>query len=295
MKLIGSVGLILLLAAGCQSKKSERPSIYEGKINVGIDESIYQIIHAETDGYRMHYPRASFVNAVMPENTAVKLLLEDSMDVICITRTLNAEELEVLKKREISYKPAPMALDAVVLIAHPDASLGSVSLPDLKRMFTDEGSPFKLVFDNGNSSNLNQVLTRLGVTEFSRKNVVAAGGNQKVFDWVKKDKNAIGFVGFNLISEKSNEVTQELKSSVKILGVKDQAGAVRPSRAGILEQTYPFHRTIYLHTLGTGWGVENGFIRFACSKPGQLIAEKMGLVPYYAIPKEFVLSKGALD
>lgn len=294
MKLIWSAGLILLLA-GCQSKKSERPSIYEGRINVGMDESIYQIIHAETDGYRMHYPRASFTNSVMPENMAVKLLLEDSMDVICITRTLNAEELQVLEKREITYKPAPMALDAVVLIAHPEASLGSVSLSDLKRMFTDEESPFKLVFDNGNSSNLNQVLTRLGITDFSRKNVVAAGGNQKVFDWVKKDRNAIGFTGYNLISEKSNEVTRELKNSVKILGVKDLDTAVKPTRSTILEQTYPFHRTIYLHTLGTAWGVENGFIRFACSKPGQLIAEKMGLVPYYAIPKEFVLSKESME
>jgi len=294
MKFLWSAGLILLLA-GCQSKKSERPSIYEGRINVAIDESILQVIHAETDGYRMHYPKASFNNFVMPENTAVKLLLQDSMDVICITRTLNEEEMEVLKKREITYKPAPMALDAVVLIAHPEASLEGVSLESLKRMFTDESSPSKLVFDSGNSSNLNQVLTRLGITDFSRKNVVAAGGNQKVFDWVKKDKNAIGFVGYNLISEKSSELSRDLKSSVKVLAVSDEGTGVLPSKSTILEQTYPFHRTIYLHTLGTAWGVENGFIRFACTKPGQLIAEKMGLVPYYAIPKEFVLSKESLD
>lgn len=294
MKFLWSAGLVLLLA-GCQSKKSERPNIYEGRINVGIDESILQVIHAETDGYRMHYPKASFNNFVMPENTAVKLLLQDSMDVICITRTLNEEEMEVLKKREITYKPAPMALDAVVLIAHPEASLEGVSLESLKRMFTDESSPSKLVFDSGNSSNLNQVLTRLGITDFSRKNVVAAGGNQKVFDWVKKDKNAIGFVGYNLISEKSSELSRDLKSSVKVLGVSDEGTHVLPSKSTILEQTYPFHRTIYLHTLGTAWGVENGFIRFACTKPGQLIAEKMGLVPYYAIPKEFVLSKESLD
>lgn len=294
MKWIWCAGLFLMLA-GCQSKKSKRPSIYEGRITVGIDESIWQVINAETDGYRMHYPRASFDNLVVPENTAVRLLLQDSLDVICITRTLNAEEMEVLKKREITYKPAPMALDAVVLIAHPDAPVKSIALADLKRMFTDETSPVKLVFDSGNSSNLNQVLTRLGITEFSRKNVVAAGGNQKVFDWVKQDKNAIGFTGYNLISEKSNEMTRELKNSVKILGVSEDGAAVSPSKATILEQTYPFHRTIYLHTLGTAWGVENGFIRFSCSKPGQLIAEKMGLVPYYAIPKEFVLSTESLD
>ncbi len=294
MKFLWNVALLLLLA-GCQSKENKRPSIYEGNIHVGIDESIFQVMQAQTEGYRMHYPRASFNNHVMPENTAVKLLLEDSMDVICITRTLNAEELEILKKREITYKPAPMALDAVVLIMHPEASRREITLEQLKAMFSDESSSAKLVFDSGNSSNLNQVLTRLGVTDFSRKNVVSAGGNQKVFDWVKKDKGAIGFVGYNLISEKSNEVTRELKSSVKILGVSETGAGVMPTRTTILNGTYPFHRTIYLHTLGTAWGVENGFIRFSCTKPGQLIAEKMGLVPYYAIPKEFVLSTEPLD
>ena len=294
MKLLWCTGLILLLA-GCQSKKNKPPSIYEGTINVGMDESIAQVINAQTDGYRMHYPRAGFKNFVMPENTAVKLLLEDSMDVICITRTLNEEELEVLRKREITYKPAPMALDAVVLIMHPQSSVETVSLEQLKGMFADESSGIKLVFDSGNSSNLNQVLSRLGIREFSRKNVVAAGGNQKVFEWVQKDRNAIGFVGFNLISEKSSATSRELKNSVKILEVNDGGEGVAPSRKSILEQTYPFHRTIYLHTLGSAWGVENGFIRFSCSKPGQLIAEKMGLVPYYAIPKEFVLSTEPLD
>jgi len=139
------------------------------------------------------------------------------------------------------------------------------------------------------------VLDRLGLTEFSRKNVVAAGGNQKVFDWVKKDKSAIGFVGFNLISEKSSAISRELKESVKVLALSESGPGVVPTRASILNQTYPFFRTIYLHTLGSAWGVENGFIRFSCSKPGQLIAEKMGLVPYYAIPKEFVLSTESLE
>ncbi|WP_367916147.1 PstS family phosphate ABC transporter substrate-binding protein [Leadbetterella sp. DM7] len=294
MRWIGIMVCVLVLAA-CQSKKSDRPSIYEGRINVGMDESIGAIIHAETDGYRMHYPRASFDNYVMPENTAVKLLLEDSMDVICITRTLNEEEMKVLEKREITYKPAPMALDAVVLVMNREAQRTGISLAELRQLFTSGDSPVKLVFDSGNSSNLNQVLGRLGITDFSRKNVVAAGGNQKVFDWVQKDRNAIGFVGYNLISEKSSEVTRELKNSVKILNVSGDGAGVLPSKTTILDQTYPFHRTIYLHTLGTAWGVENGFIRFACSKPGQLIAEKMGLVPYYAIPKEFVLSKESLD
>jgi phosphate transport system substrate-binding protein len=281
--------LILGIIWGCQGKENKRPSIYEGKINVAMDESIMPLIQAETDGYKMHYPKAGFETFVMPETQAVKWLLSDSMDVICITRLLNEEEMAIVNKREIKYIPAPMALDAVVLITHPDSDLKQLSLDELKDLFKGKGR--KLVFDVGSSSNLNHVLSTLGIKEFDKDAVVAAGSNLKVFDFVKKDKSAIGFVGFNMISEKSNEGSVELRNSVKILSVD----GIAPSKGTIVEQVYPFHRTIYLHTLGTAWGVENGFIRFACTKPGQLIAEKMGLVPYYAIPKEFYLSKEDLQ
>lgn len=281
---------LLFVSVACSSKEDKRPSIYEGRIKVGTDESISKVISAATDAYTMHYPKAGFDHFVMPENTAVRLLLKDSLNVICITRLLNEEEMAVLEKRKIKYRPAPMALDAVVLIVHPDSPMRDFSLEELKHFFTTQGEGPKLVFDSGNSSNLNQVMGKLGITDFNKGRVVAAGGNSKVFEWVKKDKNAIGFIGYNLISEKSNEATRDLKKSVKILSVS----GVEPKKSSILEQTYPFQRTIYLHTLGSAWGVNNGFIRFACTKPGQLIAEKMGLVPYYSIPKEFYISKEEL-
>ncbi len=288
-------GVLCLLLVACGSKKSKEPSIYEGEISVGIDESIRQIIDAETDAYNMRYRGARFNNYTVPEGTAVKLLLQDSLDVICITRKLNDEEMKILEAREIKYIPAPMALDAVVLITNHGYGEEEISLEKLKTLFTDENTDTKLVFDVGNSSNLNYVLSKLGIKDFNRKNVVAAGSNEKVFEWVKKDKNAIGFTGFNLISEKSNTFSRELKNSVKILRVNEKNIAILPNKTSILDQTYPFNRVIYLHTLGSAWGVENGFIRFACTKPGQLIVEKMGLVPYYAIPKEFILANESMQ
>lgn len=287
-------GILALFALSCGPKQKE-PNINEGNINVGIDESLRQVLDAEMDAYSNIYKGATFNRFSIPENQAVKLLLEDSMDVICITRTMNEEELKILAERKITYKPAPMALDAVVLVTNKEGATENITVERLTELFRSESESVKLVFDVGNSSNLNIVLAKLGITEFNRKNVVAAGSNEKVFDWVKMDKNAIGFVGFNLISEKSSMSSQELKNSVKILSVKDSLNYVFPEKRTILEQTYPFNRIIYLHTLGTAWGVENGFIRYACTKPGQLIAEKMGLVPYYAIPKQFVISKDPID
>ncbi len=284
---------VLLVSFSC--KKNEKPSIYHGEINVGIDEAVSQLVEAQTESYRSHYPGAKFNNYVIPENEAVKLLLEDSMDVICITRLLNESEMKILEERKIKYRPAPMALDAVVLVVNREYSGDVVSFEELKEYFQGGDTGAKLVFDRGNSSNLNYVLSSLGITDFDKKNVVSAGGTENVIEWVKKDKNAIGFIGYNHISEIKSQATRDLRNSIKILGVRSTGEAVRPDKKTILHQTYPLNRIVYLHTLGSAWGVENGFIRFACTKTGQLVAEKMGLIPYYAVPKQFVLSKEDLD
>ena len=283
---------LILLVLSCN--KEEKPSIYKGFVRVGIDGSIMDVIQAQTEAYAHHYRGAEFDNQAVPENRAVSLLLKDSLDLICITRLMNEQEMEILKQRRLKYIPAPMAKDAVVLISNPNSDFDQVDLEKLKDLFTNESSTTKLVFDMGNSSSLNLVLSKLRIGKFNKKNVVAAGGSENVFEWVKKDKNAIGFIGYNWVSQDRSVENRKRKNEIKILKLKTDAGLLQPNFENILDDDYPFSRTIYLHTLGNNWGVENGFIRYACTKPGQLIAEKMGLIPYYKIKKEYYLRKEPL-
>lgn len=284
----------LFLIIGCSSP--DKPSIYYGEINVGIDESVFKVIEAQTEAYAHKYRGASFNNFAIPENKAVELLLKDSMDVICITRLLTDEEMRIVEEdKGIKYRPAPMAHDAVILIVHPESELGRIDFERLRDLFTGKDQSLKMVFDVGNSSNLNLVLKELGLEDFDRENVVAAGNNEKVFERIQKDRNAIGFVGFNLISESKSAETVKLRESVKVLPVSKDGEYVLAERMSMLDKTYPFSRIIYMHTLGNAWTVENGFIRFACSQPGQLIADKMGLVSYYFLPSEFYMTQDPID
>lgn len=293
---VGLAVLLSFLVLACRKSENKEPSINSGNINVGVDESILKLIDEESGAYMNQYKGAKINNFAMPENEAVKWLLNDSVQVVAITRLLTDKELELAgEDLVVNYKPAPIAMDAVLLITNKDFLLSEVSVEKLRNVFSGKDSSFKLVFDGGNSSNLNQVMAKLGLKEFNRENVVSAGGTSKVFDWVQKDKNAIGFVGYNFISEKSSKDNQDLKATVKILSVSDSASAVFPNKKTILNQTYPFNRIIYLHTFTTTWGVENGFIRYASSKPGQLIAEKMDLIPYFAVPKQFVIAKEPIN
>lgn len=62
-----------------------------------------------------------------------------------------------------------------------------------------------------------------------------------------------------------------------------------PNTRDIKARKYPFERTIILHTKETVWGVSKGFIRFSCSQVGQLVTEKMGLVPNFNMPRTVFL------
>ncbi len=301
MKKLFLPGLLMLSVYGCGptggSSEGEEVSIRKGKIVLAADESLQPIVDAEVSAYRIHYPEAEFVVRYVPEQKAINLMLNDSAEVAVVTRELNAEEQAVFEKRKIKYQPARMALDAVTLVVNKDFKDSSITFGELKELFTsDKISGKKLVFDNGSSSNLNVMLSRLGISEFTNANVFAANGNQDVFATVEKNSSAIGVIGNNWISDLDDSKAVALRERVKILSVSENGkDFYKPDFRVLKARKYPLERLVFMHTTQGRWGVAKGFIRFSCSQVGQLVAEKMGLLPYYIIPKEVILDKTPLN
>ncbi len=276
---------------------SEEPVINKGSAIIAIDEAILPVIKAQISAYKIHYPMTTINPRFVSEQKAIALLLKDSVGMAATTRGLNADELKVMNSRGIKYNPARMAIDAVALIVNKDNKDSTISLEKLKYLLTDKTSKTKLIFDKSNSSNLNSIMDKLEIKEININNIYAAEGNLNVFEKIKADQTAIGFIGYNWISDTDDSEDMKLKNSVKILGVslKNSQNYFKPSLKNLKARNYPLERFIFIHTLSKNWGVENGFIRFSCSKVGQLVTEKMGLVPFYIIPKEYILNTEPLN
>jgi phosphate transport system substrate-binding protein len=282
---------ISLFTFAC-SNSSEKPSIKRGNIEIAVDESLKKIIEAQINAYKMHYPEAVIVPKYVSEQKAIAMLLQDSITIAATTRDFNEAELKVLASRKIKYQPAPMAIDATVLVVNKANSKKNITLEELKTLLTDKNSKTKLIFDNSNSSNINHIVKVLKIEELNTANIFSANGNLKVLEEIQNDPNAIGFIGFNWFSEVQDTKTQQLIEKVDIMGVSNFKSNIyfQPNLKNLKNRNYPLERFIILHTLKGTWGLENGFIRFSCAKIGQLVVEKMGLVPYYRIPKEFLLN-----
>lgn len=297
MNKIISILILGTLLYSCGPNAGEKePIINEGTISIAIDESLLPIMKAQINAYKWHYPKANINPIILEEQKSIPLLLKDSLTILVATREFNENELRVLKSRNIKYVPARMAIDAVALIKAKNSSDTIISIEQLKFLLTDKNSKTKLIFDRGNSSNLNLIMKKLNISEINIDNIYSAEGNINVIDLVNKFPGSIGFLGYNWISDTDDPKAMSYKDRFNLMAVSEnKKEAYKPSLKNIKERNYAFERFIYLHTLKKTWGIENGFIRFCCSKIGQLVTEKMGLVPFYIMPKEYLLNTESMS
>ena len=84
---------------------------------------------------------------------------------------------------------------------------------------SNQTGPITLVFDYANSSNLNFMLKRFSVKDVKALRLYTSNSNEKVIDFVKENRSAIGFIGVNWISDGNAALTDELSSGLRVLGL----------------------------------------------------------------------------
>lgn len=277
----------------CNSQeKQDLPN--EGEITIAADESLQPIVDAQIMAYNAHYPKAKLNVIYMPEQRAMSLMMNDSVNIAIVTREATSGEQAVYTSNNIPYLPAKMALDGVAIISNLESQIKKLSITDLKAMFEGEkNTDIKLVFDNSNSSNLNYMVSKLGIKDIKKANIFAADGNKDVIDYIKKNKNAIGVIGGNWISDVDDSKSQNFINSIHVVGISDSKTPDKyytPTTASLKARVYPFERKVILHTK-KGYGLTSAFIRFCCAYVGQLVVEKSGLLPFYIYKREIIIEK----
>jgi phosphate transport system substrate-binding protein len=247
--------------------------------------------------YNAHYPKAKINVIYMPEQKAMRLMMNDSVNIAIVTREATPGEKAVYTNNNIPYLPAKMALDGVAIISNMESPIKNINLHELKAMFEGKkNTDVKLVFDNSSSSNLNYMIQRLALKDVNNANIFAANGNKDVIEYIKKNKNAIGFIGGNWISDIDDSKSQNFINSIHVVGISDTKtpdNYYKPTTASLKARKYPFERKVILHTK-KGYGLTSAFIRFCCAYIGQLVVEKSGLLPYYIYKREIIIEKKPL-
>ncbi|WP_262149360.1 PstS family phosphate ABC transporter substrate-binding protein [Chryseobacterium foetidum] len=287
-KSILNVFFILTVFLSCSKDTTDSPQT--GDITVVADESFENVTRVLKDRYMLFYPKTKINLKIKKENEALQDLLKGKARVIVMSRDLTANEKTAFKQKFNSdVEPARFAADGLVFIVSKGSAVENVSVDEIKRRLLDGKN--SLIFDGSNSANTSFIAKRLGIAPNDLKYSTLAS-NEDIITQINKYPNSIGVVGFNALSRPHNTESKMFRESVKILPVVDAKGkSISISPQTMKNNTYPFTRVLYFITNEAYFGLGNGFIRFSCSQPGQIIVKKQGLQPFYIIPREVKITE----
>ncbi len=274
-------------------------TITTGEITIAVEEGYKPVISSCIDVFDSIYRTAKINPRYTSEGEAVKLLINDSVQVVIIGRQLTAEENAYFQSRGFSPPTTPIAYDALGIILNPSNLDTVLTVQQVRDIFTGKTTNWKdinpksklgviqLVFDNPLSGTLRYVRDSVIAGEELSKQASALKNNEEVIKYVSKNKNAIGIIAANWISDTDDGGVQKFMREIRIADIAKETGKVGygPYQAYLATGDYPFKRTVYIiNAQGRRNGLGAGIASYL-AKDGQRIMLKDGLLPAFAVTR----------
>jgi phosphate transport system substrate-binding protein len=290
--------LLILLMAGCMNNANKKPvdTPTSGKIKIAVDESYKSLVDAEIYTFQSLYTLTKIEPAYTNEADVINAFMKDSVPLIIVNRKLTKEEEVRLNAVQSIPRATRIAFDAVAFIVNndnPDTNLYYDRVADIfygrinKWKQLDPKSKLddiKVVFDNYKSGNPRYFREKFNLPNLP-STCFAVENNEAVISYVEKNKNALGVISVNWISDKYDSLTIHFLKKVKVAGISSQGNNdpgttfYQPFQAYIAEGFYPFIREVYCINRQPYAGLGYGFTSFIAGPQGQLIVLHTGLVP----------------
>ena len=296
--LVAAVCIILATSCGSNHRK---PATWRTSddVHIAVDETFRDIMEEEVETFGLLNPASAMKPVYCSEDSAIRMLLRDSVRCAITTRKLSKDELDVLKNYKLDAKQAMIATDAFALIVskdNPDTLITVSEIRDIvsgritrweQLKHSGKKGELKLVFDNSGSSTVRYMRDSLLAGQQVAGNLYAQGSNQAVIDAVKDNPEIIGVVGANWLKGKSDSVLTSFENlDVKVLKVarKDGKNEIgwRPYQYRILTGDYPLIRSVYvILTDPRVRSYTKSFFYFLKGQKGQtIICNSSQLLPY---------------
>ena len=318
-----AAGLFLLGLVSCGGgNQNDEPN----PVVLLADETLKPIMSAQLEAFKSGKERGMMGKKVdhdlpveyLPGVRAYNRFMSksDTDYVLVGTRSLREKELNWWSDQR-QWKPSTnsIAIDAVVPILHPDNAHQQMTRGELRGILrgdthtwgalsgqADQDS-IVVVFDRANASTRTTVEdSLLGGKPIAKEVAYDAGGPAKVIEYVAENPNAIGFIGYNWLSDGDDPTVQQRRKRVKPLQFPHPAKegqfislyseyAHHYLRAGL----YPLRRTVYFLNGVPRQSVGTRFESYIVSGKGQRVFWKAGLFPSQGITRELEIKEEELE
>jgi phosphate transport system substrate-binding protein len=289
-------GIIFILSScvnGGNRPLEETPT--RGNIKILADESFKPLIETEVFTFTHLYDLARITPVYKSEVDVINDFMNDSVKVIVTSRKLTDDQIKWLRDTLIITRTTTFAYDALALVTNRDNKDTLLKYETIKDIFLGKTSRWNeidpksrlgdinVIFDNTKSGNIRYFREKFEIADKLPNNFFAVNTNEEVINFVSKNKNAIGIVSVNWISDKDDSTSNSFINRVNVCAISqpflNDNLYYRPDQGWIYDKSYPFVREIYLISREIFRGLGSGFIQWACAEQGQRIVLKSGLVP----------------
>lgn len=282
-----------LLLFACNNSMEGKNSNSSGEIKIYLEESFKPLFETSIYTFEGQYPLAHIDAKYVNEAEAIDAFVEGKTATICVTRDFTDEEKKsLLKKNNIEVRSTKLAIDAVALIVHPENTDTLMTIERLKNilkgkdtLWTNSNRKINVVFDSPNSANF-IYLKKLAEIDNMPANIFAVNSNEEVLNFVKENRNSLGVIGVNWISDEKDSTTLKFREGVNIVALSKGEGEeyFKPYQAYIYEgyhmnKSYPLVREVWLLNKAGRTSLNAGFVNFMIGEKGQLIIQKSSLIP----------------
>lgn len=293
--LISVCALLISCSDNKDKNGKELSTTTSGHVSIVADETLMPIVDSEIQVFETIYPKAHIEVVYLPEAEAIARFLNDSAQLIILPRELNDDEKNHFTSQKKSLpRTNKVATDAVALIINKqnlDTTLEISQVRDiirgkiLKWKELDAKSnlaDINIVFDNPNSSTvkyMSDLVSKKDLKGYALKT------NKEVITYVGENKNALGIIGLNWISDLDDSSTQYFKQNINVIGIKEDAMEegddyfYQPYQAYLATKQYALIRSVYTICREPRAGLATGFASFIAGDKGQKIILKAGLLP----------------
>ncbi|GGI28015.1 PstS family phosphate ABC transporter substrate-binding protein [Pedobacter mendelii] len=293
--------LFVVLTLFSCNRKEKKVKVEEtrtsGSLKILVDESVGPIVQQEIDVFKMDYPQATFITIFKPELKLLPAFLNDTARVIVLPRMLTKAEEKYYNQRSIKINTSRFAVDGIALITNKNNIDSTINVKDVVDILQGKGSGRKLIFDNAYSSTFQYFMQLANISQFPASGVYSKNSSNEVIKLIAEDKNFIGILGVNWVSDRNPEFLK-YQDKIKTLGVKNSKGKpgadkyYQPTQINLINGDYPFLRNINIIDCEGRDGLGTGFAVWLRSQRGQLIVLKSALAPHKLMPRTLNITKG---
>jgi len=291
---ISLIALVFFVSCRSGNKQGYDETPTRGDIKISVDESYQPIIDSEIYAFSSFYHYAKITPLYKPEVDIINDFMNDSVKLIVTNKQLTEEQIKILRDTLVVVRTTAFAFDALALIVNKENKDTLLTFNDVKDIFLGNIKTWKdinaqtkldkinVVFDNTKSGNVRYFKEKFEISSKLPENFYAVNTNEEVINFISKNRNALGIISVNWISDKDDPKRKDLIKDIRIMAISpsyDNTSFYMPEQGAIYNKSYPFTREVYLISRETFAGLGTGFVQWITHDQGQRIILKSGLVP----------------